>query len=221
VAAYRVDNVPAWWRPLWLAYSWMVGVAFWCIWNLLHLTCRIRFEGERLRGERDNYIYSLWHESWFVYFVTFVRAHRRHVWMQHPNAYMKPAHVAIRLAGIEILLGSGGEEGREAARNLAARLREGASTAISPDGPHGPRHVLKKGVLHLACDSGVPILPIRLSASPALHAGWDRKVIPLPWSRITVAYDAPIEVKPGDFESAGRRLVDAMTSPARQAADYR
>jgi len=219
VVAYRVDNVPAWWRPLWLAYSWIVGFGFWCIWNLFHLTCRIRFEGERVAAERENYIYSLWHESWFVYFVTFVRAHRRHVWLQHPNAYMKPAHVAIRLAGIEILLGSGGEEGRDAARKLAARLREGASTAISPDGPHGPRRVLKKGVLHLACDSGVPILPLRLSASPALHAGWDGKVIPLPWSTITVAYGAPIAVTQGDFEHAERRLADAMTVPAQQAAD--
>ena len=42
--AYRVDNVPALWRPFWLAYSWLVGVGFWCAWNLLVLTCQIRIE---------------------------------------------------------------------------------------------------------------------------------------------------------------------------------
>ena len=219
LSAYRVDNVPAWWRPIWLACSWLIGIGFWFTWNLLHLTCRIRFEGEPPRTDGESYIYSLWHESWFLYFVTFVRSNRRHVWMQHPYAYMKPAHVALRLAGIEIVLGSGGEEGREAARKLAARLRGGSSTAISPDGPQGPRRVLKKGVLHLARDSGVSILPLRLSANPAIRAGWDRKVVPLPWSRITVAYGSPLAVTEGNFKRAGQMLVDFMTGSIEQGVE--
>ena len=219
--AYRVDNVPALWRPFWLAYSWIVGIGFWCAWNLLILTCRVRLEGEQHHIGRENYIYSLWHESWFLYFAAFVRSHRRHVWLQHPNAYMKPVHVALRLAGIQFLLGSGGEEGREAARELVARLRGGSSTAISPDGPHGPCRVLKKGVLHLARDSGVPILPLRLSASRAIRTGWDRKAIPLPWSKITLAYGSPITVTEDDFERAGRMLADAMSGPGEQGVDSR
>jgi hypothetical protein len=219
--AYRVDNVPALWRPFWLAYSWIVGIGLWCAWNLLILTCRVRLEGEQHHIGRENYIYSLWHESWFLYFAAFVRSHRRHVWLQHPNAYMKPVHVALRLAGIQFLLGSGGEEGREAARELVARLRGGSSTAISPDGPHGPCRVLKKGVLHLARDSGVPILPLRLSASRAIRTGWDRKAIPLPWSKITLAYGSPITVTEDDFERAGRMLADAMSGPGEQGVDSR
>jgi lysophospholipid acyltransferase (LPLAT)-like uncharacterized protein len=219
--AYRVDNVPALWRPFWLAYSWIVGIGFWCVWNLLVLTCRIRFEGEQHHVGRENYIYSLWHESWFLYFAAFARSHRCHVWLQHPDAYMKPVHVALRLAGIQFLLGSGGEEGRESARELVARLRRGSSTAISPDGPRGPCRVLKKGVLHLSCDSGVPILPLCLSVSRAIRIGWDRKAIPYPWSRITVAYGPPIAVTEGDFEWAGRMLADSMSGAGGQGVDSR
>jgi hypothetical protein len=219
--AYRVDNVPALWRPFWLAYSWIVGVGFWCVWNLLIRTCRIRFEGEQHRIGHENYIYSLWHESWFLYFAAFARSHRRHVWLQHPDAYMKPVHVALRLEGIRLLLGSGGEEGREAARELVVRLRRGSSTVISPDGPHGPRRVLKKGVLHLSCDSGVSILPLRLSASRVIRAGWDRKAIPLPWSRITVAYGPPITVVGDDFERVGRLLADSMSGSNELGVDSR
>ncbi|MBW2543394.1 MAG: DUF374 domain-containing protein [Deltaproteobacteria bacterium] len=221
LSTYRVDNVSAWWRPLWLAGSWLIGFGFWCVWNLLQLTCRIRFEGEPPRADAGNYIYSLWHESWFLYFVTFVRWHRRHVWLQHPYAYMKPVHVAMRLVGIGILLGSEGEEGREAARKLTAHLRDGGSTAISPDGPQGPRRVLKKGVLHLARDSGVPILPLRFSANRALRAGWDRKYLPFPWSTITVACGSPIAVTDDNFEQAGQMLAAFMTGPVGQAADSR
>jgi lysophospholipid acyltransferase (LPLAT)-like uncharacterized protein len=219
--AYRVDNVPALWRPFWLAYSWVVGIGFWCAWNLLTLTCRVRLEGEQHHIGRENYIHCLWHESWFLYFAAFVRSHRRHVWLQHPDAYMKPVHVALRLAGIRLLLGSGGEEGREAARELVVCLRRGSSTTISPDGPRGPRRVLKKGVLHLSCDSGVSILPLRLSASRAIRIGWDRKAIPLPWSKITLAYGSPITVTEDDFERAGRMLADAMSGPGEQGVDSR
>ncbi len=217
--AYRVDNVPAPWRPFWLAYSWIVGIGFWCAWHLLIRTCRIRFEGEWRPAGRENYIYSLWHESWFLYFATFVRSHRHHVLLQHPDAYMKPIHVALRLAGIRFLLGSGGEEGREAARELVSCLRSGGSTAISPDGPHGPPRVLKKGVLHLSLESGVPILPLRLSADRAIHIGWDRKAIPLPRSTITVHCGAPIAVTGDNFETAGRMLVDWMSGSREQRVD--
>jgi len=219
--SYRVDNVPILWRPFWLAYSWIVGFGFWCVWNLLSLTCRIRFEGEQHLGARENHILSLWHESWFLYFTVFARSNRHHVWLQHPGAYMKPAHVALRLSGIRILLGSGGEEGREAARELVHWLRRGYSTAISPDGPRGPSRILKKGVLHLARDSGVPILPLRLSASPRLRAGWDRKAIPLPWSRILVVYGAPIWVTDDNFEQAGRVLAKSMSESDGPDVDSR
>ena len=219
--AYRVDNVPIWWRPFWLAYAWIVGLGFWCAWNLLIRTCRIRFEGEQHRIGRENHIYSLWHESWFLYVVAFARSHRHHVWLQHPDAYMKPVHVALRLAGIRILLGSGGEEGREAAREIVACLGRGSSTAISPDGPHGPRRVLKKGVLHLSRDSGVPILPLRLSVNRAIRIGWDHKAIPYPWSQITVSYGAPIEPTDGDFERWGRVLADSMSGSNGQGVDSR
>jgi lysophospholipid acyltransferase (LPLAT)-like uncharacterized protein len=219
--AYRVDNVPAWWRPFWLAYSWIAGIVFWCAWNLLILTCRIRFEGEQHHVGRENYIYSLWHESWFLYFAAFVQSDRRHVWLQHPDAYMKPVHVALRLVGIRFLLGSSGEEGREAARELVNCLRGGSSTAISPDGPHGPCRVLKKGVLHLSRDSGVPILPLHLSANRAIRVGWDQKAIPLPWSRITIRYGPPVTVTGDDFERAGQVLADSMSGLDEQGVDSR
>jgi len=218
--AYRVDNVPALWRPFWLAYSWIAGIAFWCAWHLLIHTCRIRFEGERQRPGRENYIYSLWHESWFLYFTAFVRSLRRgHVWLQHPDAYMKPVHVALRLTGIRFLLGSSGEEGREAARELVACLRSGCSTAISPDGPQGPGRVLKKGVLHLSLESGVPILPLRISVDRAMRIGWDRKAIPFPWSTITVHFGPPIAVTQENFEAAGRLLVDSMSGSEEERVD--
>ena len=209
---YRVDNVPWPWKPLWLAFGWILGVAWWLLFQTLNLACRIRIVGRESIGGGTGFIYSVWHTSWLLWFVVFVRSHRRHVWMQHHAAYMKPVHVALRLMGIRIILGSGGEEGRAAVDRLAECLRSGHSTAISPDGPAGPPGVLKKGVLHLALKSGVPVVPVRLSTSAALTLPtWDRKRVPLPFSRITVRFGEPVTVTEDALERAAEIISRQMT----------
>lgn len=209
---FRVDDVPRLWRPLWLAYSWLVGSGLWVAAQLLHLTCRVGVEGRENLGGRDSFIYSLWHQSWFLWCVAFVRSHRWHAWMQHPAAYMKPIHISLQLMGVRVLLGSGGEEGRHAAAALVPLLRQGWSSVISPDGPSGPTRVLKKGVLHIALESGVPIVPVRCEARPCVRLrSWDRKLVPLPFARISVVFGQPLTVTEDTFADAGRLLAQRMS----------
>jgi lysophospholipid acyltransferase (LPLAT)-like uncharacterized protein len=210
---YRVDNVPAPWRPFWLAWSWLVGLGLWILGNLLNLTCRVRIEGRPPSAPIGDgpFIYSLWHQYWFLWFATFVRSHRRHAWMQHADVYMKPVHVVLRLMGIRILLGSGGEQGRRAASELVGLLWDGWSITISPDGPSGSVRVLKKGVLHIALQSGVPVQPVRFEASRCVRLrSWDRKLAPLPFARITVVFDEPVVVTEENFDAAGEILTQRM-----------
>jgi len=210
---YRVDNVPRVWRPCWLGFSWTVGTVTWLLLLMLHASCKITMVGRIDLWRRGNVIYSLWHRFWFLWAVSFVRAHRRHVWMQHPAAYMKPVHIGLRLMGIRVLLGSGGEEGREAAKDLVGLLCQGWSTVISPDGPYGPQGVLKKGVLHVALQSRIPILPVRFIASRIfVLPSWDRKPLPFPFSRLTVVISEPIVVTESNFEQAAELLVERMTN---------
>ena len=197
-------------RSGWATRGWCS--AWWAVLQLLHLTCRVRVEGSEQLGGRESFIYSLWHQSWFLWFVTFVRWHRRHAWMQHPAAYMKPVHIVLKLMGVRVLLGSGGEEGREAAATLVRLLGQGWSTAISPDGPSGPAQVLKKGVLHIALESGVPVVPDRFEAKPAVRLrSWDRKLVPMPFARIRVVFGEPLTVTQDNFAEAGRLLAQRMS----------
>lgn len=92
-------------------------------------------------------------------------------------------------------------------------LSEGWSTIISPDGPSGPARTLKKGVLHIALESQVPIVPVQLRAERALRLpSWDRKPIPLPLSRISVVFDEPVTVTKSSFDDAGEVLAKRMSS---------
>jgi lysophospholipid acyltransferase (LPLAT)-like uncharacterized protein len=163
----------------------------------------------------------MWHESWWSYIVVFLRYRSPHAMISHPAAYMKPLHCLFRLMGLkQLLLGSSGEEGRAAANRLATLVMKGWSTTISPDGPAGPARALKKGVLHIALQSGVPIVPLTISASRFISVpSWDCKRHPLPFNKIKVVIHEAIQVDRHnvDFDAISKRIVNALGGPQKDA----
>ena len=209
---YRVDDVPWFWRPVWLAWSWVIALVWGALLLFLNATCRLRIDGAGPLTNGANYIYSFWHQSLPLWFVGFLRRQHGYAWLQHPAAYMKPVHIVLGLMGAQICLGSSGEEGRSAAAKLTDLVRAGASTVITPDGPKGPPGILKKGVLHIAAGSGVPVVPVRLSATRFIRLPtWDRKVVPLPFSTIIATLGTPVSVDADNFEESAHTIAEAMT----------
>ena len=50
-------------------------------------------------------------------------------------------------------------------REIINSLREGYDVAITPDGPKGPRHTVKDGIVELSRLTGKALVPITYSAS--------------------------------------------------------
>lgn len=85
--------------------------------------------------------------------------------------------------GHRAVRGSSTRGGASALRALIKVGRSGRDVAVTPDGPKGPRHVAKLGVIHLAKATGLPIVPLAFACSKknSLRAGiatWSR--IPFP-----------------------------------------
>jgi lysophospholipid acyltransferase (LPLAT)-like uncharacterized protein len=77
--------------------------------------------------------------------------------------------------------------GVAATLELMRRLEEGASIGITPDGPKGPRHVCKKGVVTLAQQAGITVQPVTYSVEERfVIPSWDRMIVPRPFSRAVV-----------------------------------
>lgn len=112
-----------------------------------------------------------------------------------------------------LILGSSGYEGREAATKLVKYLHGGYSTVILPDGPYGPAKELKKGALHVAAQSNIPLVAIQFRLSnPYVSRSWDKKRFPYPFSQITVKCSQPIFVAPANLEEKSRELAEALGS---------
>ena len=210
--SYRVDTVPWSLRPVYFAVAEILGLLAYLYYLLCRLTSHVSIEGPGNHDLSQHAIFCIWHESWWSYFVAFPPYRRPHALITHPATYMKPSHTFLRLIGLKrFLLGSSGDEGKRAVNELALLVKKGWSTTIAPDGPAGPARLLKKGVLHLALNSGVPIVPLTISSERFIAwPSWDSKKFPFPFNRIRVTVHETIRVSCQTFDNAGEQIVAIM-----------
>ena len=215
---YRVDTVPLLLRPVFYLYGYGLGLFLYVIYSIQRLTIDVQVEGRDNLAAGFNYIFCHWHESVGLSLQCSIPRlpsflhDRPHVWMQHPAWYMKPIHVLLGLIGVKkLVLGSSGHDGRKAADELIGYLQSGYSTVLLPDGPDGPPKVLKKGILHIAHQSHVAIVPLRFAASRNLVIKtWDCKKIPVPFARIRIHIGRPITVSDRRFDDAEQKLCEDL-----------
>ncbi len=129
---------------------------------------------------------------------------------------------AIRLLGIHSVAGSSSRGGLAALMELCRRVEAGSDVGFTPDGPRGPRHECKAGVVAVAQRSGAPIIPMSYSTQRRWQlSSWDGMIIPKPFSRGVVVLGEPVKIAPDeDQESARIRVQQALNSITEQADRY-
>lgn len=125
-----------------------------------------------------------------------------------------------RRLGYREARGSSTRGGVRALLGAVKALQAGAAAAFTPDGPRGPRRVLKQGALLAAQRGQAPVVALHAGADRAWTLGsWDRMLVPKPFARVRIAYGAPFEVAPGDAGlAAGRdRALAELENVVREA----
>ncbi|MGY8718208.1 MAG: lysophospholipid acyltransferase family protein [Verrucomicrobiia bacterium] len=90
-------------------------------------------------------------------------------------------------AGIKAIRGSNHWGAREAANAMIKVAKEGGDLGITPDGPRGPIYEFKPGGLIVARRAKIPIILIGFEFSRVKQLrSWDRFIIPLPFSSVTL-----------------------------------
>ena len=78
----------------------------------------------------------------------------------------------------------------------------------------------QKGVLYLAREAGVPIIPVAVAAHPKIvFKTWDRFELPLPFSRMILRVGEPLRVPPaarGPALESWRRLLETRLNDLSQ-----
>jgi len=102
---------------------------------------------------------------------------------------------AISWLGFRHVRGSSETGGMRAVRRLVRVVERGGDLGIPVDGPHGPRGIVKRGVVTIARLTGAGIIPLSSAASYRATAdSWDRFEVPGPFAHVWVRHGEPIFV---------------------------
>lgn len=99
--------------------------------------------------------------------------------------------------GYEVARGSSTRGGLKAMLGVARVMRkQGKVGAITMDGPKGPRHEVKPGILAIAQKTGAAIIPMRAYPSNPVvfHKSWDKFELPKPFMPCKIILGEPFEV---------------------------
>jgi len=156
-------------------------------------------------------IYAVWHGR--ILLLPYLYGHRGCSVLASRSRDGEIVSRLIRRFGLEPVRGSSTRGGGEALRLLTRQLRRGGEVVVVPDGPVGPREVLKSGVIALARLSGAPIVPMAVGASRYWSLrSWDEFRIPKPFARCVMRFGEPITVAPTADragQEAARKEVEA------------
>jgi lysophospholipid acyltransferase (LPLAT)-like uncharacterized protein len=154
-------------------------------------------EAQALFASQKPAILALWHGQMF----SLLAAAQRHplaVLISPSNDGELIARTVQPLGFRYFIRGSFKRGGEGAARDIIRLFRkEGVPLAFTVDGPRGPRHVVKPGVLRLAAMAQVPIIPLKAQAHWHLwqfKSAWDHFEAPQFFTRIYLNYGQPLWV---------------------------
>jgi len=136
-------------------------LAWWYI-SFVGATSRVRWIGrehvEALERAGRNFAYAFWHGRQ----VFFTYSHRG-----YPAAILvsrsKDGDIiadVMRRSGLRAVRGSSSRGSAAALKELLDAAKAGYRPAITPDGPRGPAREVQPGILFLAREMGIPIIPI-------------------------------------------------------------
>jgi lysophospholipid acyltransferase (LPLAT)-like uncharacterized protein len=169
----------------------------------------------------ERYLYCLWHEQ--ILGIIFGRQPIKMAGLvsRHTDgSYVADAMECVRLKPIR----GSSQKGGAAALAEMIEVARSWHIAIATDGPRGPRHVVKEGIIFLAAQTGKPVVPVGLSATRAWRprGRWTDMIVPKPFSKMLVLVGEPIPIPASatrEERETWRQLVQAKMDALRLEAE--
>lgn len=163
-------------------------------------------------GSKDSsVVYAFWHGDQFI--PCYRHRGRQAVIMTSLSKDGTIQTGILNRLGYLTVRGSSTRGGERALVEAIRLVKKGYAAAFAIDGPKGPFHDIKPGIVFLAQKTGRPLIPVCSAARRAhlLSKTWDRYRLPLPFSPAVIIYGQPISIEPNEsVEQAVRRLGAAM-----------
>lgn len=213
------NNMKKWWRK----NPKLIGMLAYWLFGWLNRTLTVKVQKHPAIDPSKGYLFAFWHGKQLL--PSFI--------MQEHHDSPKCALVSpsrdgallteyLRRCGFEVVRGSSRDSNVAALIKIKNKVLQGVSVGFGVDGPIGPIHVIKPGVIFVARKCNVPIIPIGIGFERAwtFEKAWDKFQVPKPFSRAGLVLGEPFVVtKDMDMDQALVELTNIMQQTERTALD--
>jgi lysophospholipid acyltransferase (LPLAT)-like uncharacterized protein len=169
--------------------------------RLLFATCRRKDFAETpgmnpyVSNDIDRHLYCIWHDQ--VVMVLFAGRPVEFAGLVSKHQDGSILSDAMEIIGVKPVRGSSSRGGARALRELMHTAKD-RHVAITPDGPRGPRHELKAGIVYLASQSGRKIVPVAMTCKRMwkIRGNWTDMMLPKPFTTLYAVGLRPLHVPP-------------------------
>ncbi len=166
------------------------------------------------RQEHGGFIFSVWHQNLIA--AAFGQKAGKLVLLGSKSRTADPIVRFTETLGHEVVRGSsaGGNRdkgGKAAKQAMIIKLAEHKQGAVTPDGPRGPAFKAKPGIVAMASETGLAIVPLCVKATRYWQfKSWDKIQMPKPFATLDVYYGPPIAVAADLSEEQRAALLDQV-----------
>lgn len=171
-------------------------------WSLTLNYTRVNYDPVlKLRRQRSPIIFAIYHGEMFP--LCCLHANEKITVVVSRSRDGELIASVLKQMGYNLARGSSSREGLRAIRSAARQIKNSNGEVVfTVDGPRGPRHVAKAGIIYLASRSGAYIVPARVGMRTRhVFKSWDRFSLPWLWSGCRIIYGTPYKV-PGRIKTA-------------------
>lgn len=164
-------------------------------------------------------LFAVWHGKLWI--PVFYFRGQNYLALASPSRDGEYISRVLQKYGYKLVRGSSSRGGGSALLSLVRLIRKGESVFITPDGPTGPIHKVKPGIVYLQEKTGAPIIPVGVAIKrKKIFGSWDRLNFPLPGTRAALVIGQQLYL-PVDSSREERALIleEAMSRVEEKAAE--
>lgn len=200
---------------------------FLIFYKLLYFTWRKKVvyhpDTQKLVDQKIPFAVAMWHQNNFtnIWLVHVVNA----IVLASPSLEGKLIGMVMEKMGGTVAWGSSRKKPVSALKSLVRLTKETKKNpVITVDGPIGPRHVPKAGIIEVAKLSKLPIVPLGTKGknSWVLKKTWDLTEIPKPFSKVIYYFGKPLDHENLDSKSDTSIVIlrDGINDAQRKTLDF-